>query len=153
MVVPLSAPTAVNWTDPEMVDGARLDNIGPRANVAVTEASSVSDADDLRVLLGGGTGGGGGGGGRSTVSADRQEDGGDPPPRDMLLETRAPTQSAAVLRGSVPPAWFPGFNVALPNTAQPALEADPEAVLDDAWFHSQPLALALDGKTVKLIGS
>lgn len=146
MVVPLSPPTVVNVNDPDMERGARLDSIIPRLNVAVAEASSIENVDDLRVLLGG-----------SLPGEDREtaiwEDGDEPRPRDMMLETRTPVQSAAVLRGSAPPGWFPGFNVALPNTAQPALEADPENVLDEAWFHSQPLALNLEDKGAKLVGS
>lgn len=144
MVVPLSPPTVVNVNDPDMEKGARLDSIIPKLNVAVAEASSIENVDDLRVLLGG------------SLPEDKEtaswEDGNERP-RDMMLETRVPVQSAAVLRGSTPPSWFPGFNVALPNTAQPALEADPETVLDEAWFHSQPLALNLEDKGAKLVGS
>lgn len=143
-MVPLSPPTVVNVNDPDMEKGSRLDSIIPRLNVAVAEASSIKNVDDLRVLLGG------------SLPEDRTtanwEDG-DEQPRDMLLETRKPLQSAAVIRGSTPPSWFPGFNVALPNTTQPALEAEPESVLDEAWFQSQPLALNLENKGAKLIGS
>lgn len=140
MVVPLSPPTVVNVRDPELEKGARLDSVVPRLNVAVAEASAIDNVDDLQVLLGGG------------LPDDEAEKTGEGA-RDMLLETRAPVESAAVLRGSTPPSWFPGFNVALPNTAHPALETDPETVLDEAWFHSQPLALKLEDKGAKLIGS
>ncbi|XP_026814639.1 uncharacterized protein LOC113554800 [Rhopalosiphum maidis] len=142
MVVPLSPPTIVNVKDPEMETGSRLDTIIPRLNLAVAEAAEIDNVDDLQVLLGGSFPD------KQTSTADDQE-----APRDMLLETREPYQSAAVLRGSTPPNWFPGYNVALPNTAHPALENDPEAILDEAWFHSQPLSLKLEEKGAKLIGS
>lgn len=147
MVVPLSAPTVINAMDPEMENGARLDRIVPRLNVAAAEATAGIDGlDDLHVLLGGS---------RPAATADQyaREDDGGGRPRDMLLETRAPVQSAAVLRGTTAPAWFPGYNVALPDTALPAVANDPEKVLDEAWLHSQPLSLELDGKSAKLIGS
>jgi len=140
MVVPLSPPTIVNVKDPEMETGSRLDSIIPRLNVAVAEATAIDNVDDLQVLLGG-------------SFPDKQITDDQEAPRDMLLETREPYQSTAVLRGSTAPNWFPGYNVALPNTAHPALENDPEAVLDEAWFHSQPLSLKLEEKGAKLIGS
>ncbi|XP_025200987.1 uncharacterized protein LOC112598671, partial [Melanaphis sacchari] len=142
MVVPLSPPTVVNVKDPEMETGSRLDSIIPRLNVAVAEAAAIDNVDDLQVLLGGSFPD------KQASMTDDQE-----APRDMLLETREPYQSAAVLRGSTPPNWFPGYNVALPNTAHPALETDPETILDEAWFHSQPLSLKLEEKGAKLIGS
>lgn len=141
MVVPLSPPTVVDVTDPEMEMGSRLETIIPRLNVAVAEASAIDNVDDLKVLLGGSFPD------KQTTNEDQEA------PRDMLLETREPYQSAAVLRGSTPPVWFPGYNVALPNTGHPTLETDPETVLDEAWFHSQPLALKLEDKAAKLIGS
>lgn len=140
MVVPLSPPTIVNVKDPEMETGSRLDSIIPRLNVAVAEAMAIDNVDDLQVLLGG-------------SFPDKQITDDQEAPRDMLLETREPYQSTAVLRGSTAPNWFPGYNVALPNTAHPALENDPEAILDEAWFHSQPLSLKLEEKGAKLIGS
>ncbi|KAE9531334.1 hypothetical protein AGLY_010540, partial [Aphis glycines] len=140
MVVPLSPPTIVNVKDPEMETGSRLDSIIPRLNVAVAEATAIDNVDDLQVLLGG-------------SFPDKQITDDQEAPRDMLLETREPYQSTAVLRGSTAPNWFPGYNVALPNTAHPALENDPETVLDEAWFHSQPLSLKLEEKGAKLIGS
>lgn len=141
MVIPLSPPTVVDVNDPGMEKGARLDTIIPRINVTVAEASAIDKVDDLRVLLGG--------------SLPEEQDFKDAveAPLDMMLETRAPLQSAAVLRGSTPPSWFPGYNVALPDTAHPAWAKDPETVLDEAWFHSQPLALKLEEKGAKLIGS
>lgn len=139
MVVPLSPPTVVDVNDPEMEKGARLDTIIPRINVAVAEASAIDNVDDLRVLLGG-----------SAVDEQTPERRG---ARDLMLEMREPVQSVAVLRGSTAPRWFPGYNVALPNTAHPAVETDPEAVLEEAWFHSQPLSLKLEDKGAKLIGS
>jgi len=123
-----------------METGSRLDSIIPRLNVAVAEATAIDNVDDLQVLLGG-------------SFPDKQITDDQEAPRDMLLETREPYQSTAVLRGSTAPNWFPGYNVALPNTAHPALENDPEAVLDEAWFHSQPLSLKLEEKGAKLIGS
>lgn len=128
-----------------MEKGARLDTIIPRLNVAVAEASAINNVDDLRVLLGGSLL-------DENKTSSSQYDGIDGA-RDMILETRAPIQSEAVLRGSTPPSWFPGYNVALPNTAHPAIEVDPETVLDEAWFHSQPLVLKLEEKGAKLIGS
>lgn len=145
MVVPLSPPTVVNIRDPEMEKGARLDTIIPRLNVAVAEASTIENVDDLRVLLGGSS--------SDDQKTSASQTGGIEGARDMMLETRAPIQSEAVLRGSTPPIWFPGYNVALPNTAHPGLEVDPETVLDEAWFHSQPLMLKLEEKGAKLIGS
>lgn len=145
MVVPLSPPTVVNIRDPEMEKGARLETIIPKLNVTVAEASAIENVDDLRVLLGGSSMDNN----KTSVSQAGEMDGS----RDMMLETRAPIQSEAVLRGSTPPTWFPGYNVALPNTIHPGLEADPEGILDEAWFHSQPLVLKLEEKGAKLIGS
>lgn len=125
-----------------METGSRLDTIMPKLNVALAEATAIDNVDDLQVLLGGSFPD------KQASTTDDQE-----APRNLLLETREPHQSAAVLRGSTPPTWFPGYYVALPNTAHPALEADPETVLDEAWFHSQPLSLKLEDKCAKLIGS
>jgi hypothetical protein len=143
LVIPISPPTIVNVKDPEMEKGARLESINPKLNVITVEASDMEFTDDLRVLLGGG-------------SLDPQStlpDEADALKRNMMLETRAPVESAAVLRGSTPPIWFPGYNVALPNTAHPTVMKDPEVVLDEAWFQSQPLSLKLEEKGAKLIGS
>lgn len=126
-----------------MEKGARLESIIPKLNVTVAEASTMEFADDLRVLLGG----------SSLDPQASMEDQDEARARDMLLETRAPVESAAVLRGSTPPTWFPGYNVALPDTAHPTVMNDPEAILDEAWFHSQPLSLKLEEKGAKLIGS
>lgn len=126
-----------------MEKGARLETINPKLNVIAVEASDMEFTDDLRVLLGG-------------SSLDPQSvlpDEADMLKRNMMLETRAPVESAAVLRGSTPPNWFPGYNVALPNTAHLTVMNDPEAVLDEAWYHSQPLSLKLEEKGAKLIGS
>jgi len=142
MVVPHTPPTVINVKDPEMELGSRLDTIIPRINVSLAEASAIDNVDDLQVLLGGSFPD------KQASTTDDQE-----APRSLLLETREPHQSAAVLRGSTPPTWFPGYNVALPNTAHPGLESDPESVLDEAWFHSQPLSLKLEEKGAKLIGS
>lgn len=124
--------------DPEIEKGARLESIIPRINVAVTEVTKIDDLDDLQVLLGGSTL-------DEKTSADEA--------RDLMLEMREPIQSVAVLRGSTAPNWFPGYNVALPNTVHPAVKTDPEVVLEEAWFHSQPLSLKLEDKGAKLIGS
>lgn len=140
-MIPISPPTIVNVNDPDIEKGARLESIIPKLNVTVAEASTVEYPDDLRVLLGG-----------SSVNPQTSDES-DAHPRDMVLETRVPFESAAVLRGSTPPNWFPGYNVALPNTAHPTVMNDPEVVLDEAWFHSQPLSLKLEDKGAKLIGS
>lgn len=129
-----------------MEQGARLDNILPKPEVYVAEASAIDKVDDLQVLLGGSLADKHGGKG-STDSMFVEG------PRSMTLETRSPVESSAVLRGSTPPNWFPGYNVALPNTAHPAIVNDPETVLEEAWFHSQPLSLQLEEKGAKLIGS
>ncbi|VVC33853.1 Hypothetical protein CINCED_3A011987 [Cinara cedri] len=144
LIVPLSSPTVVNVLDPELEKGARLDTIMPRINVAVGEAPKIDAADDLRVLLGGSPADGQ----PFSVAGDNV-----PESREMALETREPLQSTAVLRGSTPPEWFPGYNVALPNTGHPAKQTDPETVLEQAWVHSQPLSLNLESKSAKLIGS
>lgn len=145
MVIPLSAPTIIDVMDPEMERGARLENVIPRVDVGMPEASTLEDVDDLKVLIAG------------TLKDDNDDSMEDnenkETPRDLILEARAPYQSSAVLRGSTPPTWFPGFHVALPDTAHPAVESDPEAILDQAWFHSQPLSLKLEKKGAKLIGS
>lgn len=140
MVVPLSPPTVVNIMDPEMEKGARLDTIIPRINVTVAEASAIDNVEDLHVLLGG-------------SATDEQKTPKNSQARELMLEMREPVQSVAVLRGSTAPSWFPGYNVALPNTGNSAVETDPETVLEEAWFHSQPLSLKLEDKGAKLIGS
>jgi len=146
MAVPLSPPTVISAKNPDMEQGARLDNILPKPHVYVAEAATITKVDDLKVLLGG-----------SLLDKHVAKDGNGgmfiEKPLNMKLETRAPVQSAAVLRGSTPPSWFPGYNVALPNTGHPAIVTDPESVLDEAWFHSQPLSLQLEDKGAKLIGS
>ncbi|VVC32825.1 Hypothetical protein CINCED_3A021266 [Cinara cedri] len=143
MVVPLSPPTVVNVMDPELEKGARLDTIIPKMNVAVAEASTLGSVDELQVLLGGSALNEQV---QSKVDADARE------ARELMLETREPIQSVAVIRGSTAPNWFPGYNVALPNTGLPAVMTDPEAVLEEAWIHSQPLLLKLEEKSAKLIG-
>lgn len=140
MVVPLSPPTVVNSLDPDMEKGSRLDTITPKLIAPVAEATLVDNVDDLKALLGG-----------TTLESDNAP--AEETTVDLLLETRSPIQSSVVLRGSTPPSWFPGYNVALPNTAHPAMETDPQTVLDEAWFHSQPLSLKLEDKGAKLIGS
>ncbi|XP_050531004.1 uncharacterized protein LOC126899822 [Daktulosphaira vitifoliae] len=145
LVVPLSPPAVVNAKDPDYEKGSRIGRIIQSLNVTVAEATNIDNVDDLQVLIGGGT--------HEENIADSTHNEYDGGTRDLKLETRAPIQSAAVLRGSTPPTWFPGYNVALPNTAHPALVNDPATVLDEAWFHSQPLALNLDTKGAKLIGS
>ncbi|XP_050430859.1 uncharacterized protein LOC126839540 [Adelges cooleyi] len=144
LVVPLSAPAVVDAKDPDYEKGARFSRIIPKLNIAVAEASEIEKVDDIQVLIGGSAQDEK----KTDSAADAEEE-----TRNLKLETRSPIQSAAVLRGSVPPTWFPGYNVALPNTGHPALESDPEAVLEQAWFHSQPLALQLEDKGAKLIGS
>jgi len=146
MAVPLSAPTVISAKDPDMEQGARLDNILPKPQVYVTKAATLTEVNDLKTLLGGNLM-------DKHAAKDGYEDMFIETPRNMTLETRAPVQSAAVLRGSTPPSWFPGYNVALPNTGHPAMVTDPESVLDEAWFHSQPLSLQLEDKGAKLIGS
>lgn len=144
MVIPLSAPTIINVRDPDMERGARIENVIQKVDMAAAEALAIENVDDLKVLLSGAllddeT---------STEDNENKET-----PRDLMLEGRAPFQSSAVLRGSTAPNWFPGYYVALPNTGHPAVESDPETILDEAWFQSQPLSLNLEEKGAKLIGS
>lgn len=128
-----------------MERGARIESVIPRIDVNIAEVSTLDDVDDLKVLIAGTL--------KDDADDSMEDNQNKETPRDLLLEGLAPYQSMVMLRGSSPPGWFPGFNVALPNTAHPAVESDPEAILEQAWFHSQPLLLKLEDKGAKLIGS
>lgn len=146
MVIPLSAPTVIDSRDPDMEKGARIENVISKAETAAAaEAMAIENVDDLKVLLGGTL--------LDNEDSSNEENDNKETARDLLLEARAPFQTSAVLRGSTAPSWFPGYYVALPNTGLPAVESDPENILDEAWFQSQPLSLKLEEKGAKLIGS
>lgn len=145
MVIPLSAPTVIDVRDPDMERAARIENVISKVEVEAVEAMAIENVDDLKVLLGGTL--------LDNEDSSNEDNDNKEMARDLMLETRAPFQTSAVLRGSTAPSWFPGYYVALPNTALPAVESDPETILDEAWFQSQPLSLKLEGKGAKLIGS
>lgn len=124
MVIPLSDPIIIDVMDPDMERGARIESGIPRIDVTLAEVSTLDDVDDLKVLIAGTL--------KDDADDNLEDNENKETPRALLLEGRTAYQSMVVLRGSSPPNWFPGFDVALPNTAHPAVESDPEAILDQA---------------------